>query len=128
MNDQEENIMANYANLFVSEEYITVSFDAGNDDIMAIGEKMNEMYDEAYMNGYNWDAFMNCYLEQNAPEILEVIDSDPEADMYSVYFEDVSDENKELAEKLVQIIDDLLSSEARVISFLESNADVIEWD
>ena len=128
MNDQEENIMANYANIFVSEEYITVSFDAGNDDIMAIGEKMNEMYDEAYMNGYNWDAFMNCYLEQNAPEILEVIDSDPEADMYSVYFEDVSDENKELAEKLVQIIDDLLSSEARVISFLESNADVIEWD
>ena len=120
--------MANYANLFVSEEYITVSFDAGNDDIMAIGEKMNEMYDEAYMNGYNWDAFMNCYLEQNAPEILEVIDSDPEADMYSVYFEDVSDENKELAEKLVQIIDDLLSSEARIISFLESNADVIEWD
>ena len=50
MNDQEENIMANYANLFVSEEYITVSFDAGNNDIMAIGEKMNEMYDEAYMS------------------------------------------------------------------------------
>ena len=38
---------------------------------LAIGEKMNEINEEAYMNGYNWDAFFNYYLEENAPDILE---------------------------------------------------------
>ena len=34
---------------------------------LAIGEQMNEINEEAYMNGYNWDAFFNYYLEENAP-------------------------------------------------------------
>lgn len=38
---------------------------------LAIGEQMNEINEEAYMNGYNWDAFFNYYLEENAPDILE---------------------------------------------------------
>ena len=33
---------------------------------LAIGEQMNEINEEAYMNGYNWDAFFNYYLEENA--------------------------------------------------------------
>lgn len=31
---------------------------------LAIGEQMNEINEEAYMNGYNWDAFFNYYLEK----------------------------------------------------------------
>ena len=27
---------------------------------LAIGEQMNEINEEAYMNGYNWDAFFKC--------------------------------------------------------------------
>ena len=34
---------------------------------LAIGEQMNEINEEAYMNGYNWDAFFNYYLEEQAP-------------------------------------------------------------
>ena len=37
---------------------------------------MNEINEEAYMNGYNWDAFFNYYLEENAPDILESLESD----------------------------------------------------
>ena len=41
---------------------------------MAIGERMNEICDQAYMNGYNWEAFLNSYLEENAPEIADAIE------------------------------------------------------
>lgn len=119
--------MTEYAKLIISEDYISVSFDAGNDDIQAIGSKMNEICDAAYMNGYNWDAFFNCYLGQNAPEILDVIESDPEAEMYSVYIEDINSETKALAEQLVEIIDDLLNDEEKILSFVKANADDIEW-
>ena len=115
--------MAEYAKLIISEDYISVSFDAGNEDIQALGSKMNEICDTAYMNGYNWDAFFNCYLGQNAPEILDIIESDSEADMYSVYIE-----TKALAEQLVEIIDDLLNDEEKILSFVKANADDIEWD
>ena len=49
--------MSEYAKLIISEDYISVSFDAGNEDIQTIGFKMNEICEAAYMNGYNWDAF-----------------------------------------------------------------------
>ena len=120
--------MAEYAKLIIGEDYISVSFDAGNEDIQAIGSKMNEICDTAYMNGYNWDAFFNFYLGQNAPEILDVIESDPEADMYSVYIEEVNNETKALAEQLAEIIDELLNDEEKLLSFVKANADDIEWD
>ncbi len=120
--------MTEYTKLIISEDYISISFDAGNEDIQIIGSKMNEICDAAYMNGYNWDAFFNCYLGQNAPEILDVIESDPEADMYSVYIEEVSDETKALAEQLAETIDDLLNDEEKILSFVKANADDIEWD
>lgn len=123
-----EVAMTEYTKLIISEDYISISFDAGNEDIQVIGSKMNEICDAAYMNGYNWDAFFNCYLSQNAPEILDVIESDPEAEMYSVYIEDINSETKALAEQLVAIIDDLLNDEEKILSFVKANADDIEWD
>ena len=63
---------------------------------LAIGEQMNEINEEAYMNGYNWDAFLNYYLEENAPDILESMESDPEVGSYAAYFEDTA-ENEQKA-------------------------------
>ncbi|MBP5654349.1 MAG: hypothetical protein J6X33_02425 [Clostridiales bacterium] len=120
--------MNKYANVDISEDFISVSFDAGDEDIMSIGSRMNEICEEAYMNGYNWDAFFNCYLDQNAPEILEVIESDPEAEMYSVFIEEVTDESAAIARKLGQLIDDLFNNEDLIYRFLRDNAEEIEWD
>lgn len=117
-----------FVTVSIDEDVITVSFDAGEDKIMELGSKMNEVCDEAYMNGYNWDAFINCYLEVNAPELLDVIESDPEAEMYCAYIEDTSDEGKEAASKLEALIESLLGDEAAVMSFLSENASDIEWD
>ena len=112
----------------VEEDFISVSFDAGEEALMELGSKMNSVCESAYMNGYNWDAFINAYLEENAPELSESIESDPEAEMYCVYIEDTSDSGKAVAYALASHIDDLLSDESAVLSFLSENADSIEWD
>lgn len=112
-----------YVTVNVEEDFVSVSFDAGEEALMELGSKMGEVCEEAYMNGYNWDAFINSYLEENAPELLESIDSDPEAEMYCVYVED-----EDTANKLASVIEALLGDESLVLSFLKENADSIEWD
>ena len=120
--------MANYTRIVISEVYISVSFDVGDDKVMAIGTRMNQMCGDAYMNGYNWDAFLCAYLSVNAPEILDIIEPDPEADMYSAYIDEVDEENKALAQKFCGIIDDLFNNEDKIYEFLRENADYIEWE
>ncbi len=120
--------MADLVRLQELDDYIAVSFDAGDEKIMAIGTKMQEMCEAAYMNGYNWEAFINAYLEQNAPDILEELDSDPEAEIYSVYINDIGDAGKAAAERLKKILDDLFDNEDEIYGFLEQYADEIEWD
>ena len=120
--------MSESVNINIHDGYISVSFDVADPKIMAVGEKMNEICDEAYMNGYNWEAFLNCYLSVNAPEILEQIDSDPEAEMYSAFIEEVNDETKALAVKFGELIEDLFNNEDKVYSFLNEYAEDIAWD
>ena len=120
--------MEEFVRMHELDDCYTVSFDAGDEKIMAIGDKMQEMCEDAYMNGYNWDVFINAYLEQNAPDILEELDSDPEAGMYSVYINDTGDDGKAVAEKLKKLLDDLFANEDKIYAFLEQNAEVVEWD
>ena len=120
--------MSDLVKMNVDDESISILFDVGEPKIMGIGTKMNEICDEAYMNGYNWEAFFNCYLSKNNPEILDIIESDPEADMYCVYFEDVNEETTALAEEFKGIIEELFENEDGIYSFLEDNAEDIEWD
>ncbi|MDE5863959.1 MAG: immunity 51 family protein [Lachnospiraceae bacterium] len=42
----------------------------------------------------SWEAFFNYYLEKEAPELLEDLDTDPEAGMYAAYY-DLSAENED---------------------------------
>lgn len=120
--------MSKTVNVIISDEYLSVSFDVADPKIMEIGNKMNEICDEAYMNGYNWEAFFNAYLAANAPEILDVIESDPEAEMYSAYIEEVNDETRALAQKFGQLIEDLFENEEKILDFVKENAEDIEWD
>ena len=94
---------------------------------LAIGEQMNEINEEAYMNGYNWDAFFNYYLEENAPDILQSIDSDPEAGTYAAYFAE-NEENEEKAKRFANIIISLIENEEEIYKILQEKGDKIEWD
>ena len=74
------------------------------------------------MNGYNWDAFLNYYLAENAPDILEGIDSDPEAGTYAAYFEE-NEENEERAKRFADIIISLIENEEEIYKILREKGD-----
>lgn len=119
--------MADYAKINKSGDRIGVWFFNENDKPFAIGEKMCEINENAYMNGYNWDALLRYYLAKNAPELLEGLDSDPEAGSYVVYY-DLTEENEKKAEKLVQIIVSLIENEEELYRLVREEGDEIEWD
>ncbi|KAB4398383.1 hypothetical protein GAO02_24535, partial [Bacteroides thetaiotaomicron] len=75
----------------------------------------------------NWDAFLNYYLAENAPDILKSIDSDPEAGTYAAYFEE-SEENEEKAKRFANIIISLIENEEEIYKILREKGDEIEWD
>ena len=106
---------------------INITFNIEHDKPFNIGEKMNELCEDAYMNGYNWEAFFNYYLGKNYPEILEGINFDSEAGMFTAYC-DYSPENEIKAEKFKEIISDLVENEEKLYKVIKVEAANIEWD
>ncbi len=119
--------MQDYVQVNNEDGYVGVSFYIEEDKILAIGEKMNEICEDAYMNGYNWGAFLEFYLEKNALELLEGLDADPEAGMYAAYYEGVEGDLAK-AEKFAEMIESLIENENKLYAFLREEADNIEWD
>lgn len=119
--------MDSYVKAFETDDSFDVCFYIDEKKIMEIGEKMNEIDEYAYMNGYNWEAFLNCYLEVNAPDLLEGMKTDPEAGMYVAYY-DLTPENEKKAKEFAEIITSLVENEEELYQFLRDNGDKIEWD
>lgn len=119
--------MADYVKVHKGENGIAVWFYNENDKPFAIGEKMNEICEDAYMNGYNWDAFFQYYLAENAPDILEGLDSDPEAGSYVAHFE-LGEENEKRAERFAEIISSLMENEEELYRIVREKGEEIAWD
>ncbi len=117
--------MSNFATKHEDDGQISVYFNIEADQVMAVGEKMESINEQAYMNGYNWEAFLNHYLQTNLPELLVGLDTDSEAGTY-VAFYDKAQASK--ADKLVNVINGLIQSPDKIYSYLEKNGDDIEWD
>ena len=88
---------------------------------------MNEANEEAYMNGYNWEAVLGYYLGKTAPDLLEGMDTDPEAGMYVAYYP-LTPENEAKAERLAGIIHDLVEHGETLCQFIQTEGDNIPWD
>ena len=119
--------MADYVKINKGNDRIGVWFYNENDKPFAIGQKMCELNENAYMNGYNWDAFFNYYLAKYAPEVLEGLESDPEAGSYAAYY-DSTPENEEKAKKFVDIIIFLMEHEEELYRIIREEGNDIEWD
>lgn len=63
--------MENYVSIVKIENNLSVCFYNSSEKVVAIAKKMNEINEEAYMHGYNWEAFFNYYLPKYAPDVLE---------------------------------------------------------
>ncbi len=119
--------MEDYVRTVEHEDSIAVCFYIEHDKPFAVGEKMREINEEAYMNGYNWEAFFNYYLPKYAPDVAADMDTDPEAGMYAAYY-DFTPDNEARAEKFVEIIRELVENEDELYRIVREEGDDIEWD
>lgn len=119
--------MNEYVSVYKYRGWVGVSFNSEHEKPHALGEKMNALHELAYMNGYNWDAFFNYYLSENAPELLEGLDRDPEAGSYAAYYE-LNEENEKKAERFAEIIVSLIENEEESCRIVREKGDEIEWD
>lgn len=106
---------------------ISVCIWCENDEIFELGERINEKYENAYMNGYGWGSLVSYYVHSKEPKLLDHIQPDPEAGMYSARM-DASKENLKRMKRFEKYIKELLKSEESVMSFIEKNYEHIEWD
>ena len=119
--------MADYVQVFPLGEKIEVLLSAEHEKILAIGEKMNAACEDAYMNGYNWEALFRYYLEQNDPDILTDMKTDPEAGMYVAYWP-LTEENEARANRFEDIIRALAEDEEALCRLVREHGGEIEWD
>jgi hypothetical protein len=98
-----------------------------NEGIFELGERINAQFDEAYMNGYNWDALIRCYVGNADPELIDVINTDPEAGMFSASM-DYSHDNLEKMKRFEGHIRAMLTDEKALLEFIAAHYEEIEWD
>jgi hypothetical protein len=121
--------MKDYVEIVKSVEFknITVRFYNEKDKPFRIGEKMYKINEEAYMNGYNWDAFLNYYLSKNEPRLLNGLDPDPEAGSYFAHYE-LTPENEKKADEFSKLIIELIEDENKIYEIVKNEGNEIEWD
>jgi hypothetical protein len=113
----------NYTAVIRYENSIHVCFYIDKDKVFTIGEKINQLHKDAYTNGYNWEAFFNYYLPKYA-DVIEDMESDPEASMYIAYY-NLTPENEKKANKFASIIRSLIENEADLYRIIHEEGNCI---
>jgi hypothetical protein len=98
-----------------------------NDALFSLGERINARYEDAYMNGYNWDALIRCYVANADPDLMDEVQADPEAGMYSAFMT-YSPENLKKMKRFESHIRKMLADEKLLMDFIEEHHDEIDWD
>ncbi len=127
----EESQLPDYLHILVMEEsnIAEVIFSIENPKPFALGEKLNAINEHAYMNGYNWEALLNCCLKQNLPDLLEDMKTDCEAGTYIAYYENTP-ENRQKVNQLADFIRYLVEDEEDLCQLVREDGETveIEWD
>lgn len=98
-----------------------------HEGLFALGERIHEKHEQAYMNGYNWDALIRFYVEQKDPELMATVETDPEAGMFAAYTSH-SPENLEKMKRFESLVREMVSSDDQLMAFVDANVEEIEWD
>lgn len=109
------------------DELISLQFVADSDVPFALGKKMSEIYEEAHMNGYNWEAFFKHYLSKSNPKFLEGASFASEIRNFIIYFQ-LTKENEVKLQKISDTIKSLVNNEAEVLRIVKEESGEIEWD
>ena len=108
-------------------ESISVCVYSDHERLAALGERINARFDEAYMNGYNWDALIRFYVGKADRGLMDEVKTDPEAGMFSAYIK-YSPDNLEKMKRFESYVRTMLADERALMEFIEANRDEIEWD
>lgn len=119
--------MTEYVKVYKDEDTVEVCFYIEKENVLLIGQKMNEINENAYMNGYNWEAFFKTYLAQQNPDLLDGLDHDPEAGTYVGYYK-LTKENELKANRFSELIISLVENAEKLYNFLREKGNDIEWD
>jgi hypothetical protein len=121
--------MGNHATVIKDDgnETVSVYMSAESDAVLAIGERMNEIHSDAYMNGYNWEAFLTHCCQKKDPDALKEMETDSEAGTF-VGFYPLTPANEARAARFAALINGLLDDETRLFALLEAEGDKVEWD
>jgi len=97
------------------------------DGIFELGERINARYEEAYMNGYNWDALIRFYVGQADPTLMDEIETDPEAGMFAAYMPHEPG-NLEKMQRFEAHVRKMVSDEDALMKMIDESRESIEWD
>lgn len=106
---------------------ISVCVYCEKEGLLELGERINEKHEEAYMNGYGWDALVRFYVGEEDPDLMEEVETDPEAGMFSAYMK-FSPENMEKMKRFEAHVHAILADETALMEFVDAHYDEIEWD
>lgn len=127
----EDRPLPDYLKVLMMEEQniVEVYFSIEAPKPYALGQKLNGLNEQACMNGYNWNALLECCLEQNLPDLLEDLETDCEAGSYVACYENTP-ENREKANQLADFIRYLVEDEEDLCQIVQDNGETfeIEWD
>jgi hypothetical protein len=95
--------------------------------LFELGERINARFEQAYMNGYNWDALIRFYVASVDHALMDEVESDPEAGMFSAYMS-YSPENVEKMKRFESHVRAMVADEGTLMGFIEEHYEEIEWD
>lgn len=96
------------------------------DELFRLGERITERFPDAYMNGYSWSSLISCYVSEVDPELMDEVETDPEAGMVAVYM-NYSEENLVKMRRFESHVLAMLADEAALMAFVETHYGDIEW-
>lgn len=97
------------------------------DGLFELGERIHARFEDAYMNGYNWDALIRFYMSTVDPDLMAEVETDPEAGSFSAFLSD-SPGNLEKMRRFESHVRAMVADEQALMKFIEDHCDEIEWD
>lgn len=119
--------LPSYVNIYDGEDHWSITFQNEDEKPYRVGQKMEEINPEAYMNGYNWEIFLTYYLTKYEPQLKIDLDHDPEAGSYFAYYPR-TDECLIRAKNYCELIAELIENEEKILQIVRNEGDIIEWD
>lgn len=98
-----------------------------HEGLFELGQRINARFEEAYMNGYNWDALIRFYVASVDPALMDEVETDPEAGMFSANMS-YSPDNVAKMKRFEAHVRAMVADEEALMRFIEKHHEEIEWD